>query len=230
MSVYRISQWVLIFFIYSFLGWVWESLYKTIRQKKWVNRGYLNGPWLPIYGFGALMILFVTLPFKQHHMIIFVLGMVVASIFELVVGCGMEKLFHVRYWDYSKMPYNIRGYISLPVSILWGVFSLILVNIIDLPISRFVSTLPSIGIYLFDLVFGILFLLDVVFSTIQALNLKKILKHHPNMLSVDDQMLKKVEKVLKRNPTLFSKRHQLNKNEIKNILNELNTKDEKNDD
>lgn len=229
MSVYRISQWIMIFFIYSFFGWIWESVYKSIRQKKWINRGYLNGPWLPIYGFGALMILFVTLPFKHHQFLIFTLGMIVASAFELIVGCGMERLFHVRYWDYSKMPYNIRGYISLPVSLLWGVFSLILVNIIDLPISHFVSYLPSSSVYLFDFVVGFLFIVDVILSTIQALDLKKVLKYHPNAISIDNQMLKKVEKVLRRNPSLFSKRHQLSKNEIRNMLIKIrnqNTKDE----
>lgn len=122
MYINKISKMILIFFIYSFFGWIWESTFKSIRQKKFINRGFLNGPWLPIYGFGALIIITVTFRLQENHILVFLLGMITASIFEFLVGYMMEKMFHARYWDYSHLPFNINGYISLPVSILWGFF------------------------------------------------------------------------------------------------------------
>lgn len=221
MYIHKIYQWVFIFFIYSFFGWIWETSYKSIQQRKFINRGFLNGPWLPIYGFGALIILFVTLPYQENHVLVFLLGAIFASIFEFIVGYGMEKLFHARYWDYSHLPLNIKGYIALPISLVWGLFSLILVNIIDVPISRFVAQFTASQLIVLDIILTTLFVIDVVLSTIQALDLKTILKKIELPIENQTKILTKAEKILKRNPNLLSHRHQLSEIEIKNILKEL---------
>lgn len=220
MIFYKISQWILIFFIYSFLGWVWESTYKSLQQRKLVNRGYLSGPWVPIYGFGALLILFTTLPFKQNQPMIFLVGMVCASIFEFLVGYGMEKILHARYWDYSRIPLNIQGYIALPVSILWGFFSLFLVNVIDMPISHFVYRIPIHLVIVIDVILVIIFLTDFILSTIQALDLKKVLKQHIEDLKLNEKNMLKAQKIYKRNPNILSKRYKLDKKAIKEIFND----------
>lgn len=237
MSVNRFAKFVLTFFIYSFIGWIWESTYKSIRQKKFINRGFLNGPWLPIYGFGALMILAVTFPVRQNNGLIFLLGMLSASLFEFLVGAAMEKIFHARYWDYSRLPLNVKGYISLPVSILWGVFSLILVHVIDVPISRLIAAIPPFLLYLMDILFCIFFVLDTIFSIVQALDLKKVLKNKEALMEekkavvgfeqiISAKALRKAEKITKRNPNIHSIKHQLNHTEIKNILTDLKNKKE----
>ena len=101
MYVYTLGQWLLFFFLYCFLGWVWESCYVSARQRRWVNRGFLHGPLLPIYGFGAVIILWATLPVRGSLPLIFLLGMLAATALEYVTGAAMEALFKVRYWDYS---------------------------------------------------------------------------------------------------------------------------------
>ena len=111
MYVYTLGQWLLFFFLYCFLGWVWESCYVSARQRRWVNRGFLHGPLLPIYGFGAVIILWATLPVRGSLPLIFLLGMLAATALEYVTGAAMEALFKVRYWDYSKQPCNLHGYI-----------------------------------------------------------------------------------------------------------------------
>ena len=235
MYINKISKMILIFFIYSLIGWIWESTFKSIRQKKFINRGFLNGPWLPIYGFGALIIITVTFQFRRNNILIFLLGMVTASLFEFLVGYMMEKLFHARYWDYSHLPLNINGYIALPVSILWGFFSLILVNVINVPVIHFVETIPSIFLYFIDVICLILFVLDTVLSTVQALDLKKVLNYNTILLNniksikdsekiIKEKDLRKAEKVIKRNPGLHSIRHKLNQYEIKNIFTDLKNK------
>ena len=77
---YAPAQWALFFFLYSFLGWVWESCYVSLRQGRWVNRGFLNGPLLPIYGFGAVAILLFTLPVAANPLLVFLMGMTGATL------------------------------------------------------------------------------------------------------------------------------------------------------
>ena len=116
MHLYTTGQWVLLFFFYCFCGWVWESCYVSIRQRRWVNRGFLHGPVLPIYGSGAIIILFVTLPVRQDLRLVFLLGTAAATALEYVTGAVMERLFQMRYWDYSSQPFNLHGYICLTSS------------------------------------------------------------------------------------------------------------------
>ena len=95
MHVYTTGQWVLLFFFYCFCGWVWESCYVSICQRRWVNRGFLNGPLLPIYGFGAIIILFATLPVEDNLYLVWLFGMLAATALEYVTGAAMEALFKV---------------------------------------------------------------------------------------------------------------------------------------
>ena len=142
MEAYTPLQWLLIFFVYSVLGWVWESCYVSVKSKRWVNRGFLHGPWLPIYGSGAVVVLLVTLPAQGRPALIFLLGMIGATVLEYVTGESMEKLFHMRYWDYSDKPLNVNGHICLGVSIGWGVFSLVLLYVLHPPVEDLVLWLP----------------------------------------------------------------------------------------
>ena len=117
---YTPAQWALFFFLYSFLGWIWESGYVSLREKRWMNRGFLNGPLLPIYGFGAVFILLFTLPVAANPLLVFLMGMAGATLLEYVTGSFLENTFHVRYWDYSMYRWNLHGHICLAASLCWG--------------------------------------------------------------------------------------------------------------
>ena len=175
MHLYTTGQWVLLFFFYCFCGWVWESCYVSLRQRRWVNRGFLHGPVLPIYGSGAIIILFVTLPVRQDLRLVFLLGTAAATALEYVTGAVMERLFQMRYWDYSSQPFNLHGYICLTSSIAWGFFSILLVRLIHPPISRLLADVPSLLVDPLALVLTALFAVDVVQSTQAALDLKRVL-------------------------------------------------------
>ena len=143
MYVYTLGQWLLFFYLYCFLGWVWESCYVSLKQRRWVNRGFLRGPLLPIYGFGAVLILWATLPVRGSLALIFLLGMAAASALEYVTGAAMEALFKVRYWDYSNQPFNLNGHICLTCSLAWGAFSILLVRVLHPPLEDLVLWLPG---------------------------------------------------------------------------------------
>ena len=175
MHVYTTGQWVLLFFFYCFCGWVWESCYVSLRQRRWVNRGFLHGPLLPIYGSGAIIILFVTLPVEEDLRLVWLLGMLAATALEYVTGAVMERLFQVRYWDYSNQKCNLHGYICLSSSIAWGFFSIFLVRFLHPPVGRLLADVPAWLVDPAAIVFTAAFTVDVVRSVQDALDLKEVL-------------------------------------------------------
>ena len=175
MHVYTTGQWVLLFFFYCFCGWVWESCYVSLCQRRWVNRGFLHGPLLPIYGTGAILILFVTLPVEDNLWLVWLFGMVAATALEYVVGAAMEKIFKVRYWDYSKQRFNLNGHICLSSSIVWGFFSILLVRFLHPPVGRLLADIPAWCVDPLALVLTAAFTVDVVRSVQAALDLREML-------------------------------------------------------
>lgn len=176
MKIYDISQWILLFFIYSFAGWIWECLYVSVAKRKWVNRGFLNGPALPIYGFGAVIILFVTMPFQSRPLLIFLSGMLGATLLEFVTGFLMEKIFGVKYWDYTGCIGSIKGYICAKATLCWGFFSLLLVKVIHRPLDKVLDILPEWLLHGIVGVCFIIFVYDVIVSVREAIDLKEFIE------------------------------------------------------
>lgn len=172
---YTFIQWLLFFFIYCFLGWVWESCYVSAKNREWINRGFLHGPMLPIYGSGAIIVLLCTIGVRDQIVLTFLFGMIGATILEYVTGACMERLFRVRYWDYSHMPLNLKGYICLPVSLGWGVFSVLLVRVIHVPIENLVLQIPERIAEVVSVVCSSAFAVDFTLSFSEAMDLRDML-------------------------------------------------------
>lgn len=175
MYVYTLGQWLLFFFLYCFLGWVWESCYVSAKRRQWVNRGFLHGPMLPIYGTGAVIILLATIPVRDSLWLVFLLGMLAATALEYVTGAAMEALFKVRYWDYSKQPFNLNGYICLTSSLAWGAFSILLVRFLHPPVEDLVLRLPAFLADALACVLTVYFTADTVRSFQAAMDLREVL-------------------------------------------------------
>ena len=172
---YTFIQWLLFFFIYCFLGWVWESCYVSAKNREWINRGFLHGPMLPIYGSGAIIVLLCTIGVRDQIVLTFLFGMIGATILEYVTGACMERLFRVRYWDYSHMPLNLKGYICLPVSLGWGVFSVLLMRVIHVPIENLVLQIPERIAEVVSVVCSSAFAVDFTMSFSEAMDLRDML-------------------------------------------------------
>ena len=175
MHVYTAGQWALLFYFYCLCGWIWESCYVSARQRRWVNRGFLHGPLLPIYGSGAILILFAVIPVEDHLFLVWLFGMIAATALEYVTGAAMEQIFKVRYWDYSKQKCNLNGHICLTSSIAWGFFSILLVRFIHPPVGRLLAHVPSWVVDPAALLLTAAFTADVVFSVQAALDLRDVL-------------------------------------------------------
>ena len=142
---YDIIQWLLFFYIYCFFGWCIESAYVSIHKKKFVNRGFMRGPFLPLYGSGAVIMLFVTMPVRDNLALTYLFGAIGATILEYITGACMEALFKVRYWDYSDKPFNIHGYVCLGTTLAWGFLTILMVRFIHEPVEQIGSLLESNG-------------------------------------------------------------------------------------
>lgn len=175
MYTYSLLQWFLFFYIYCFIGWVWESCYVSIMKRRWVNRGFMHGPFLPIYGSGAIMVLVTTLPVREHLFLVFLFGMIGATLLEYVTGEAMERIFHVRYWDYSKQRFNVNGHICLMSSLTWGGFSVFMETILHQPIEHIVLALPEMLLQCVTLALTITIVIDLTESFNEAMDLKKML-------------------------------------------------------
>ena len=193
MQSYHLTQWVLFFFIYSFIGWVWECCFVSVRKRRWVNRGFMYGPMLPIYGFGALAVLISTIRVRDSIPLIFLFGMVGATLLEYVTGAVMERLFNVKYWDYSNQKFNLNGYICLTSSLGWVLFSVLLVKFVHVPIEGAVLKIPTIIAEGIAFVLTVAAAVDVTQSFNDAMDLKRILAQ----LEESKKQIRKIQEKLK---------------------------------
>lgn len=178
-DTYTLYQLLWYFLTYAFLGWCMEVVFCSITEGHVVNRGFLNGPVCPIYGFGMLGILLLLRPLLAvndlaHNVALYVCGMVLASAVEYLVGWGMLKLFHARWWDYRDKKCNVNGFICLSISLCWGLGTLVACRILHpLVHTLTISLLPKgIGIWVLAALL-ILFAIDTVVSVRTAIHMDR---------------------------------------------------------
>lgn len=176
MYTYPWYHWITFFFIYCFCGWIFESTYVSLKSRRFVNRGFLRLPMLPLYGTGAVMMLWASLPFKDHIVLVYFAGVVAATLLEYVTGYAMERLFKMKYWDYSNQPFNLHGYICLSSSVAWGFLTIFLTEVIHKPIAELVLNLNPVLEFSMIAVVGALFVSDSIKSTKEALDLGRALE------------------------------------------------------
>lgn len=173
MTGYTLVQWIAFFYIYCFLGWCFESGYATIKQRKLTNRGFLRGPYIPIYAFGAIFVLIITDNFQGSILSVYFSGLIAATVLEYITGYVMEKLFKVKYWDYSDHKFNLNGYISLSTSIAWGFLSVLLTEVLQVNVYRFVSMLTEHDLKISIAITSTVFFLDLILSIKAAFSIAK---------------------------------------------------------
>ena len=140
MQIYRL---LLYFFLYSFLGWCTEVAYATVKERRFVNRGFLGGPWCPIYGVGVSAVVTLLDGFQDSLLLLYLSSFVLVTLIEGMTGFIMDKIFHHKWWDYTGLPFNIGGYVCLPFSIAWGAACLVIVKGVHPVIERLVGLLPE---------------------------------------------------------------------------------------
>ncbi|WP_254903609.1 putative ABC transporter permease [Clostridium tyrobutyricum] len=162
------------FTIYGILGWCLEVAYAAVNTGTFVNRGFLNGPICPIYGIGAVLIIDFLTPFKNNLILLFVTSIFITSLLEYMTGFILEKIFNNKWWDYSKYPFNIKGYICLKFSLAWGIACVLVMRIIHPLVENFIEFIPQFIGAFFLLCTAVLFVIDIIatIDTVLKLNFR----------------------------------------------------------
>lgn len=180
MMNYSITQWLSFFYLYCMLGWCFESAYVSLKHKRFVNRGFMRGPFLPIYGGGAIMMLVVSAPFQDmaspgRQILTYVAGCIGATVLEYVTGVIMEALFKVRYWDYSDQPFNFQGHICLGSTLAWGFLTVIMTGFLHKPFEYLILSVPQAVLSVVTLLLTALVGADFALSFKAAMDLREVL-------------------------------------------------------
>lgn len=160
-----VNEIIFIFVIYSFIGWILESTYKSILEKKIINSGFLIGPFCPIYGWGCIIIYYALIGLKDNIALLFVAGFVVLSIWEYIVGWFLEIVFKTKYWDYSSKHFNINGRVCLLNSTFWGVLGILFILLVHPFICKIINMIPDMFTITFLYVSMAYIIIDTIITT-----------------------------------------------------------------
>ena len=207
MDIQFLINLVAYFFIYSFFGWILESIVKTITFKKWVNSGFLFGPLCPIYGIGACGMILLLNSFQGNYIVMFVISFFVFSAWEYFVGWLLEKLFNTKYWDYSFYKCQIKGRICLVNSLTWGFLGVAFTEIIHPITSSGFLLIPSNIVNICVGIFTIILVIDIWITIVKIKNINisiKKLREITNNLKEKIEELKKLPNKARKNEKLKS--------------------------
>ena len=170
---FSLYQLFIYFFLYSFLGWCSEVIFATLKTGKFVNRGFLNGPVCPIYGAGVVVILLILGEYAEEMWAVFLVGIAVPTLLELVTGWLLETFFHDKWWDYSERRFNFKGYICLEFSLLWGIAAVCVISILHPLIRKFAMLFTEIAGTVLVCIGAAILLADVILTVLQVLKLNQ---------------------------------------------------------
>lgn len=174
--MYTLSEMLSFFFIYAFLGWCMEVSYAVLNTGRFKNRGFLNGPVCPIYGFGMSLILLLVEPVQDNLFLLFVFSTLLTTALEFITGFILEKIFGAKWWDYSKLPFNINGYVCLKFSLYWGLICTFVIKIIHSLINAVIKLVPGLLLSILLIFFSVLIFSDSIVTICTILKLKKRIK------------------------------------------------------
>ena len=172
----NIYQAVWIFIIYAFLGWCSEVAFAAVNKGKFVNRGFLNGPVCPIYGVGMLIVVLCLWNLRDRPLLLFLGSALLTTALEFVTGFVLERFFHDKWWDYSDMPFNIKGYVCLKFTILWGLAASFIIGAIHRFIYMLIEKTPFVLGVILLAVFSAAFIADFTVTLTVLVKLPKKLK------------------------------------------------------
>lgn len=173
---YDIRILFLLFLMYSFLGWSLEVIGKLIEKKKFINRGFLMGPYCPIYGVGCLLMLLLLNKYVDDPFTLFIMSIIIFSFLEYFTSYFMEKIFKIRWWDYTRRKFNINGRICLETMIPFGLGGMLIMYIVNPFFLRILSHIPNLVLTIVSTILAVIFIVDLCMSTKIIFNLKSTVK------------------------------------------------------
>ncbi|MBQ9383959.1 MAG: putative ABC transporter permease [Ruminiclostridium sp.] len=179
MANYSITQLMFMFFLFCNYGWIQESIIESLYHRRVINRGFLKGPYIPIYGIGGMTLLFLCMPFEKNGFAVYFVGMISCTVLEYFVGWLMETLFHKQFWDYSMLKLTYKNRISLLSSLFWGLMALFMVYVLYGIVSSLVKSADPMFIGIYDLIMTVAMCVDAVISISGQIAFREKLKKLP---------------------------------------------------
>ena len=188
----KLIELMIYFILYSVLGWVMESIFRSICERKVINTGFLKGPFCPIYGIGAnIMFLFLE-GFENRPIILFFIAIIVLTAWEYVVGVFLEKVFHTKYWDYSDHKINFQGRICLTNSFFWGILGVLFVKYIHPFVQEMINKIDT---GLLNYILAILFIVFVTDTIVSIIHVKSIKSTLENIEKINKEIQEKLKEI-----------------------------------
>ena len=205
---YNIVTYFLLFMIYSVAGWIMEVTCKSFEAKKFINRGFMIGPYCPIYGWGAIFITILLKRYISDWIVLFFMSMITCGVLEYLTSYVMEKLFHARWWDYSRRKYNINGRICLETLVPFGLLGLTIMYITNPIILNALQSIPNNILNVIAIVLFVIFIIDgivslKVVSNVRATSTK--LNKEAKTMDNTEEITAKVKEIL-RNKSVLNRR------------------------
>lgn len=211
-------MWFLYFIIYSFLGWICEVIYCSIPAKRFINRGFLKGPICPVYGFGAVFVIYIMTSLNiKSPILIFIFGGIIASIIEFIADLMLEYVFHTRLWDYSNRKFNIKGRVCLLNSTLFSILSLVLMSFIHPIIMSYINMLSNRAIIITVTICMLLLITDISRTVSEVINLNTTLKNMNLLKELKKEFNKKEFKFIRLINAFPQLEHKRYKEELNNL-------------
>ena len=193
-----IKVFFLLFLIYSFLGWCMEICVSLVERKRFVNRGFLLGPYCPIYGSGAILITLLLSAFKDKPVLLFFMAILICGILEYLTSYFMEKIFRLRWWDYSKKRFNINGRVCLDTIIPFGILGMIIMYISNPFLLDKINMIPSNVLSIIFYIMLVIYLIDNIISLTTILGIRSTTTkvNRENKEDNTEEITKKVREIL----------------------------------
>ena len=226
----NLNLYFLIFMLYSIFGWILEVTGKVMEKHKFINRGFLIGPYCPIYGYGAIIMTFTLTKYKEDLFVLFVMSMLICSLLEYITSYLMEKIFKARWWDYSKYKININGRVCLTNSIIFGFCGILVIKIINPFFFSILNNFNYRFLYYINILLYIIFVTDNILSFYIINKFRKEIK----MLSGDStefiskNVIKETKKIFNRaklsNELIYNKTNEFRIELTNNLINHFKNK------
>lgn len=191
-----IRVYFLLFMTYACFGWCMEVVGKLIQYRKFINRGFLIGPYCPIYGYGALLITFLLKKYTNDPITLFIMVILVCGILEYLTSYFMEKIFHARWWDYSQKKFNINGRVCLDTIIPFGLLGIFIMYVSNPFLIEKIETLPELALNIIFWILLIIYIVDNIVSTNVISYVGKTTKKFGKDLDNTEEITKKVKEAL----------------------------------
>ena len=195
------SEFFLLFVSCSFIGWILECLLLLYQEKRLINRGFLTGPMIPLYGVGAVSIVYLLGSFKSSPILLFLTATILSAVIEYLTSVILEKVFHTRWWDYSNEKYNINGRLNIVTLVAFGFFGLVLIYGYYPLFCKVLSLIPKTIIYIMTFILFVIVLIDSSLSLMAAYKLKKeSMNKKEDLRKIDstEKMLELKQEVIKK--------------------------------